>query len=186
MLTIECPACKGTVLQKTTLEDNLPVSRCPKCEGIWVDSNEYLTWTRTQRPQLSEKQADDPAGPIWDTQELKLCPSCSRILTRFRVVPDVEFHVERCKHCSGVWFDRDEWELLVARNLHDKVNQFFTQPWQSKIREEETKQRLEKLYLAKFGAEDYARVRETWEWLESNPQQAMLLAFLQAEDPYKI
>jgi hypothetical protein len=66
------------------------------------------------------------------------------------------------------------------------VNQFFTQPWQSKIRDEEAKQKLDRLYLAKFGAQDYARVRETWEWLKSHPQQAMLLAFLQAEDPYRI
>jgi Zn-finger nucleic acid-binding protein len=186
MVNLECPACKRSVLQRATLEQDLAALRCPSCEGVWIDSNEYLSWLKTRGPASVKESADEPLGPILDTQDLKLCPSCKRILARFRVVPDIEFYVERCKQCNGVWLDRDEWKLLVSRRLYDKVNQFFTQPWQSRIREEEVRQKLNKLYLEKFGPEDYARIQDTWEWLKNHPQQSMLLAFLQSEDPYKI
>jgi hypothetical protein len=45
---------------------------------------------------------------------------------------------------------------------------------------------LDKLYLEKFGTEDYARIQEIGNWLRPHPQRAMLLAYLQANDPYKI
>jgi len=105
---------------------------------------------------------------------------------RYRVLPNVHFYLDRCGNCNGVWFDKNEWEVLVARNLHDKVNQFFTQPWQTKIRDEAAHAMLEQLYLEKFGTEDYAKIKDIWNWLMQNPHRAMLLAYLQSNNPYKM
>jgi Zn-finger nucleic acid-binding protein len=183
---MKCPICKDRHLLRVTLETNLPAHQCDRCQGIWLSSVEYLAWLRTHGPLLPEKPPDDTPVPTWDTQELKLCPDCGRILSRFRVLPDVRFYLDHCGTCNGVWFDKDEWNVLVSRNLHDKVNWFFTQSWQAKVKGEERKDRLDKLYLEKFGAADYAKIQEVWAWLRDHPQRSMLLAYLQAENPYKI
>ena len=123
--------------------------------------------------------------PTWDTLELKLCPECGHILARYRVLPNVRFYIDHCGHCNGAWLDKNKWEVLVAHNLHDKVNELFTQPWQTKVRQE-AHAMLDKLYMDKFGAEDYARIKEIGNWLRPHPYRAMLVAFLQANDPYKL
>jgi hypothetical protein len=74
----------------------------------------------------------------------------------------------------------------VERNLHDNLNEFFTRPWQDRLHAEETKSHIEKIYLEKLGEEDYERIKEVREWLRKHPNSGMLLAFLQADDPYKI
>jgi Zn-finger nucleic acid-binding protein len=181
-----CPVCKEDLLSQTTLDSNLPVFRCSKCEGIWLPANDYLNWVRTSKPAPAAAKSEEPLVPTMDVQALKLCPSCKRFMGRFKVLPNVEFYLDRCRQCNGVWLDKNEWDVLVARQLHDKVNLFFTQPWQAKIREEETKAALDKLYLDKFGTADYGRVKEIWGWLKDNPHRSMLLAFLQADNPYKI
>jgi Zn-finger nucleic acid-binding protein len=115
-----------------------------------------------------------------------LCLECRHILTRYRVLPGARFYLDHCGNCNGVWFDRDEWQVIVAHNLHDNVNELFTQPWQTRVRQVESQAMLDKLYLDKFGAKDYARIKEIWNWLKPHPHRAMLVAFLQANDPYKI
>ena len=54
------------------------------------------------------------------------------------------------------------------------------------MKEEQTRAVLDKLYREKFGADDYARIQEFRQWLATHPRRAMLLAFLQAENQYKI
>ncbi len=183
---MKCPVCKDYSLQSTELQMGLPAYQCPRCNGIWISSNEYLNWRKTQGDELPGKAFEGDIGPIWQTEKLKLCPNCSHILTRYRIMPGVKFYLDHCGHCQGVWCDAGEWDIIVSHNLHDKVNQFFTRPWQARIHEAETRNMLDKLYLEKFGPEDYSRIKEIWEWLTPHPHRAMLLAYLQADNPYKI
>jgi Zn-finger nucleic acid-binding protein len=183
---MNCPIDAGQVLEAVTLAEGLPAHRCAVCTGVWLSSNEYLRWV-TARPSLLP-ETDAGAGPVptWDTQTLKLCPECGHYLTRYRVLPNVQFWLDRCGHCNGVWFDKQEWETVTARNLQDKVNQFFTKPYQDKLRQTEAAAQMEKLYQQKFSAADYAQLKAVYAWLRPHPQRAMLLAYLQANDPYKI
>ena len=131
-------------------------------------------------------QAESKMNPALDVNELKLCPNSGHILARYKIFPDTEFYLDRCSHCNGIWFDKNEWDALVARNWHDNVNEFFTRSWQDRVHTEETKAHLDKLYLEKFGAEDYEHIKQIREWLQDHPKLGMLLAFLQANDPYKV
>jgi len=76
--------------------------------------------------------------------------------------------------------------VLIDRNLHDNLNEFFTRPWQDHLRAAETRNHMEQIYLEKLGEQDYEHVKEVREWLVEHPMRGMLLAFLQAEDPYKV
>jgi len=180
-----CPNCQRDLGAPVLSADDPPVFRCAGCQGVWVDSNVYLAWVAGRAIEAPADLTIDDV-PVADTQNLKLCPTCRRFLTRYHILPGARFSVERCAHCNGVWFDADEWVTAVRHRLHDKVNRLFTQPWQAQIRAAEAQRSLERLYLERFGAEDYARVRDVRAWLDHHPQRATLLAFLQARDPYTL
>jgi len=183
---MNCPVCKTFVLETVTLDDGLPAYRCPNCTGVWLNGNEYLRWVMARPNLLPAAEITDAPIPTVDADTVKLCPDCGHMLRRFRVIPNVQFWLDRCGHCHGVWLDRQEWDALVARSLHDKVNQFFTQPWQTHMQRAESTARFEQLYRDKFGDADYARLRELDAWLRPHPQRAMLLAYLQSNDPYAV
>lgn len=181
---MNCPSCNAP-LSDVRLESDLPAKRCTSCGGVWVTASEYLGWLNAKRPNFPDRPATE-SGPEVDADSLRACPNCQRLMMRYRVVPGAKFYLDRCTACHGVWFDKDEWATLVARNFHDNIHEFFTQPWQAKVRAEETRAMLEKLYQNRIGAEDYAKAQEVRAWLAKHPQRLMILAFLQAEDPYKI
>jgi len=183
---MKCPVCKQSSLSLITLSENLPANRCSNCNGIWLSSNQYLAWVRTQEKSLPEKQTDEPIRPELKTDSLKLCPESGHIMKRFKIFPSADFYLDRCGHCNGIWFDSSEWDILVSRNMQDKVNQFFTAPWQAKLRKKESRANMERIYLDKLGADDYKRIQEVRAWLEKNPRRAMLIAFLQADDPFEV
>ena len=183
---MKCPVCKTDSLGSITLVENLPANQCSNCGGVWLPSNAYIAWWKGRGQDMPQKQAESNVDPNWDVDELKLCPESGRIMARYKILPDTEFYLDRCGHCNGIWFDKNEWDALVERNLHDNVNEFFTRPWQDDLHVAETRNHLEKLYLEKFGAEDYEHVKQIRAWLKDHPKQGMLIAFLQADDPYKI
>ena len=182
---MKCPICKTDTLDPATLEGDLPAKSCSKCGGIWISSNVYLAWQPAHQG-LAEKPSDKPFDPVWDTKEFKLCPDCGHIMARYKTFPDVDYYLDRCGNCNGIWFDKNEWDALVERNLHGKLNEFFTHPWQAKLHQQEAANRMEEIYLSKFGKADYEHVKEVRAWLKDHAQRNMLLAFLQADDPYKI
>jgi len=183
---MKCPVCKIDSLSSITLVEDLPANQCPNCGGMWIDSNAYLAWWKGKGEDMPVIRTEASMDPAWDVDELKLCPNSGHIMARYQILPDTEFYLDRCGHCNGIWFDKNEWDALVERNLHDNVNEFFTRPWQEHLHAAETRSRLEKLYLEKFGAEDYERIKRIREWLEDHPRKGMMFAFLQADDPYKI
>jgi len=183
---MKCPVCKTDTLGEIVLLEELPANQCSQCNGVWMPSNAFLAWKRTQPGDFVEKKGVISIDPSWEVDELKLCPASGHILMRYKIFPDSEFYLDRCRHCNGIWFDKREWDVLVDRNLHDNLNEFFTHVWQDKLHAAETKRNMEKLYLQKFGGADYEHVQKVREWLKDHPKRSMLLAFLQADDPYKI
>ena len=182
---MKCPVCKTDCMKEITLEETLPAHICIQCGGIWIESNPYHLW-RAQRTDSPQQPGRGPFNPQWNTKELKLCPRCERMLARFKIFPNVDYYLDRCNHCNGIWFDKNEWDALADRNLQDNLHEFFTHPWQEHLHQQETAHQMEQIYLAKFGRVDYELIQNTRAWLRDHPQSQMLLAFLMADDPYKI
>lgn len=180
----QCPVCNDE-LSKAYLESGLPAYNCERCNGVWLSANEYLMWLRIQPPSDCQGEAIDMPLQITDSKQAILCPDCGRILRRYKISPDIEFHLDRCGRCNGVWFDQNEWQALKAQGLHGKVNMFFTEPWQRKLRQEETRRRFERMYCNRFGGEDYAEIKRIKSWLIEHPQRSGLLAYLLDQNPYR-
>lgn len=183
---MKCPVDKTDTLSQIALIEGLPAMQCSTCGGVWVDSNAYLAWRKASGKIDSRASADIKIDPAWDVDELKLCPNSGHIMGRYKILADSDFHLDRCGHCNGIWFDKHEWDALIELGLHDNVNEFFTRPWQDEIRSSEARNHMDKLYLEKFGADDYEHVKKVREWMKDHPKRGMLLAYLQASDPYAV
>ena len=181
-----CPVCKTKTLALIDLAEGLRAMECSRCCGDWVETNAYLAWRKGLAGDRSPAQEDATIDASWDVDELKLCPHSGHIMGRYRILADVEFYLDRCGHCGGIWFDKREWAALVEGNLHDHVPEFLSPSWQKAIRSEEARIHMDRFYQDKFGAEDYEHGKRVREWLTAHPRRDMLLAFLQAEDPYEV
>ncbi|MCL4211593.1 MAG: zf-TFIIB domain-containing protein, partial [Phycisphaerales bacterium] len=112
------------------------------------------------------------------SRKAKLCPECGHLMIRYRVAHDIDFQVDRCNHCNGVWLDRDEWEVLRRQGLHRDLHRVFSEPWQLRLRQEEAQQALEAIYERKLGTEVYHEIRRIRAWIDGHPERSTLLAYL--------
>jgi len=62
----------------------------------------------------------------------------------------------------------------------------FTSFWQDEAEKGEKKKRLERIYVSRFGAEDYAELARMRRWLDARPNRAELLAYLTDLDPFDV
>ena len=182
---MKCPLCKTIALQTITLEEHLKAENCQKCQGSWISSERYWQWLDIHGDILPEK-IPEIHFDTKDSQQAKLCPECNRILVKYKVGHGVNFFLDHCSNCNGVWFDKNEWESLKERNLHDEVHYIFTKSWQKQILKEEIESNLDTLYRNKFGVEDYLNLRKFKQWLDKHPQRLALLAYLNDENPYEL
>lgn len=165
------------------LDRGLPAHHCKDCEGNWISSSAYWYWLEQQGVNLAENAA--PASmSVMDNQQAKLCPECGTIMIMYRVGHQLDFTLDQCGSCNGVWFDKNEWEGLKSHNLHDDIHLIFTAPWQNQVQAEERRSAFENIYIKKFGEADYAELVRLRAWLRSQSKQQEMIAFLIADNPY--
>jgi Zn-finger nucleic acid-binding protein len=181
---MKCPVCKNEELRAVRLELGLSAFTCDSCGGNWIPSLQYWNWLEQHGPTMPEKPAEGAAVVVSDRQQAKLCPDCQRIMLRYKVGHGLGFYVEQCGSCNGIWLDKQEWEALRGRNLHDEIHLIFTEPWQTEARLEEARERLDAIYAKQFG-DEYEEVKRIRRWLENHPNRQKVLAFLSDADPYK-
>jgi Zn-finger nucleic acid-binding protein len=177
---MKCPLCKTEELDFSSLENNLTSRHCHKCGGNWIPSFEYWKWREEHKdglPETAEGQVIPP-NPVTTALIAKLCPECNRILIKYRVGHGANFSIDKCGNCGGVWFDKNEWEALKARDLHDDVYLIFTSPWQDQIRSQESRRAQEEIYRKKFGVEDFNQIQRVKAWIDRHPRKQEILAYL--------
>ena len=176
---MNCPVCKSTTLFRKQIENQLLASECGTCGGRWIASYQYWKWKDQSGGRLPNPPAPQAGDvPVADTPGAKLCPECGHFLRRYPVGDDLDFSLERCSNCGGMWFDKNEWEALKARGLHNNVHNIFSEIWQSRLRDAAHQQAVEQMYRDKFGAEDYEKIKQIKEWISGHPHEAELKAFL--------
>ncbi|MEL6491840.1 MAG: zf-TFIIB domain-containing protein [Cyanobacteria bacterium J06634_6] len=142
---MKCPICKTNSLNEVNLSDGLLAYQCTHCFGHWIPSERYWDWldSRKQDAQLSSSQSTRPpinlsSGllPVVDNTTANFCADCSRLMTKSKVGRGLNFYLDRCSHCHGVWLDQNEWENLVQMNLHHQMHYMFSSAWQFSVRQE--------------------------------------------------
>lgn len=184
----KCPVCKN-ILELSNLENSLPVMNCSSCGGTWLRANEYARWLKSETPGFfDEEKANEVSKrfPMAESNKAAICPDCGHFLRKYKIGAKVDFHLDRCNNCNGVWLDKNEWEALAAADLHDEINQFFTKSWQQSILDKTTSSKFDKMYLERFGEGDYQKIKEIRGWLQEHPNRNNLIAFLLDKDPFSI
>ncbi len=181
---MKCLACKSESVFEKVIEEKLKVNECKDCGGQWLPSAQYYPWLERHGQILPEVQYSEVTYEVIDSQNAKLCPDCGRILLRFKVGHGLQFSLDHCSNCNGVWFDKNEWKALVSRNLHDELPRIFSTEWQKHIRKEERAKYYEEVYSSKFG-DQYNRIKEFKQWLEELDLKPAILAFLSDPNPYE-
>jgi Zn-finger nucleic acid-binding protein len=183
---MRCPVCKDEKLQRMEITNNLASFSCTICEGDWIRYEDYERWNKSTDERTNPISQVEDYAPIFDSKQANLCPDCGRILIKYKIDKDLNFSVDHCGTCNGVWLDKNEWENLITHNLHHLMYSFFTKPWQNELRDEISKERFEKQYNTRFGHEDYEKLKAFREWLYSNRSKDSMLAYLIDRNPYKI
>jgi Zn-finger nucleic acid-binding protein len=171
-----CPACQSATLQSTNLEAHLAASLCSSCDGHWVTVDDYHTWLGSS-PQAVTTTA--PAD-VEDSTHAIFCPACSQLMRKTNVGHDLNFYLDQCPCCHGIWFDQHEWDNLKSKNLHTQVQQMSSAAWQQKARQHRLHSTVRQAYASKFSATDYLEAERIKNWLERHPQKQDLLSFFTA------
>jgi Zn-finger nucleic acid-binding protein len=183
---LQCPVCKPKIMAWVELEPSLRAQQCATCGGVWLGAIDYWNWLQQELPRATVTTPYQDVSDAPDIQSAKICPEDGHLMTRYKVGKGIDFTLDRCATCHGVWFDPQQWEVIRRHELHRDIHSMFTEPWQRTIRAEAQREHLEKLYIEKLGAADFAEIQRVKKWLEHHPHYGMLMAFLMDEDPYQL
>ena len=110
-----CPHCRAAL--NAVALGGTHVHECPKCEGLWLDTETFNTICADRERQMAVI-ADSPA-PAADAADFKLsevryvpCPSCAKLMNRVNFAHASAVVLDICKP-HGVWCDRDELRRIV-------------------------------------------------------------------------
>jgi Zn-finger nucleic acid-binding protein len=117
VLAKRCGKCGGSF--DAVYVDGMIIDRCRSCRGLWFDHAEIQRVMGPSGPKLN--LTDDPPAPSTPSRApldplMGSCPSCKVGLRPFGV-PGTTSALEVCPRCLGVWFDRDEVDLMTRPDV---------------------------------------------------------------------
>ena len=140
---MKCPICHTHSLNKVNLETGLLAQQCSQCFGHWVPSENYWEWLeyRAQQPQSNQPapirlNVGQNLMPVVDNSTANFCVDCDRLMTKNKVGRGLNFYIDRCGHCHGVWLDQNEWENIRQMDFHYQIHYMFSSAWQHSVRHE--------------------------------------------------
>lgn len=171
---MNCPKCKGESLTKKNFQE--PYT-CKKCGGMWIRTDEInklndCCQTFESSDIINSEQNDKQAG---------LCPSGHGIMLRARIDLAESFYLERCTSCGGIWFDKGEWQLISEHELHNNIEEFWSQSWQKKHRIEKSREDYINLNRKFLGDNLLESILKFSEELRGHPEKNRALALLTQE-----
>ena len=173
-----CPQCDHSILVHTLLTDDLAGYSCGKCLGTLVSLVAYRAWREKQdKAALRATPAAEPDSEPPDSIGAKKCPKCRSLMSKYRIRSDKTNRLDYCPHCAEIWLDEGEWELVEGLVAAGEFTKVFTQAWQYAVRAGLTTA-MEEQRLRDLLGNDYERVVQFAEWLQSQPSKQEILARL--------
>ena len=181
---MDCTSCHDGILKDILLEGEFKARECSSCGGHWILIEDYIEWKEINPEYQFSDSVSFEETEIIDSKKALICPSSGTIMRKFRISSTNEHKIDYSAKVGGVWLDKGEWNLLKNEGLAGCLNSMLTNHWQTKIRQTNAAANFADIYLSKFGAENYQKVKELRNWLNNNELKADLKAYLLAEDPY--
>jgi Zn-finger nucleic acid-binding protein len=172
---MQCPQCKGYQLEPRELEVGLIAAGCSKCKGIMLSMMNYRYWLDNN----STVKIEDIEVEISQNEEkIKICPKCSRLMTKYKIGSKPQRHVDLCSGCDDAWLDSGEWQLLKDLGLHNKLPSIFTEPWQKNIIRKKQSESIKAHYSQILGGADFGKVDVFKSWLDKHESKNDIKQYL--------
>ncbi|MET7015554.1 TFIIB-type zinc ribbon-containing protein [Uliginosibacterium flavum] len=152
--------------------------QCEACGGVLLDMSDYRQW-RQQAAPSAESGAED--HEVSDSPSARGCPSCTRLMQRYRVGLTPDFRVDHCPACQLVWLDKGEWQTLAQAGLTASLGEIVSTAWQRRIQSDELRALRETALRSKHGDACIDEIKRMREWLNTQPQHEELIALLRAD-----
>lgn len=175
---MECPNCKSIFMVKKKVDDGPEVMECSNCGGFWVKSFEYWKWKSEHSGPASQVEITATELKSTETNFAKICPECSKILHRYEVGKGMDFSLDRCNSCRGIWFDKNEWHIIKSRGLDKEINKIFGLKWQNEVLQQKLFQGQDKVFQNILGPEEFEELKKIKSWIDSHKNRAEIMAFL--------
>jgi len=172
------PVDANSALVRDTLPGGLNVLRCEKSGGVWIRPSFYWQWLEHHAPD-GAAAGDGVDAPATDSRAGKRCPEDGYFLIRHRVGNGLDFHVDRCGHCGGMWLDRGEWEALLRHGLAEKLHLVFSSAWQAAVRHQRDRDTERALLVQRLGDAEYQKLVAFADHLVASPHRHAMVAYLQ-------
>jgi Zn-finger nucleic acid-binding protein len=173
-----CPACASRHFVSAKIEGGLPSEQCADCGGTWVELERYKRW-RKAMPDLLEAQVNGDVSEM--NGAVRLCPVTGRLMARARVSNDDALLLDYSSAAQAVWFDKGEWDRLIALGLHDVLDAVVSDKWQAGLKLAASRERTEKSMRVRFGDIGYEELVRMRAWLDAQPNRTEMIAFLNAK-----
>lgn len=175
---LKCPICKDVHLETKPLEDGPAAAECSRCGGKWIKADDYWKWVESHPATSGAKVDLARQRPVKDSGPGKFCPGCGRFLSRAKPGHGLDFHINRCGGCGGIWLDANEWENLRDAGLHDDIHFIFSPHWQADLAKAQREVQRDRRLAEKIGSDSLNELKRIKAWLDSHPNKAELSAFL--------
>lgn len=169
---MRCAKCRDRILERLQTVAGPPLWKCGGCFGVWIPDGRAAGATPPPDPRGAageESEVDARAG---------ICPEGHGILTRAQSFIGSGFYLDRCRTCSGVWFDRGEWEAVAAAGLSAGLFVMWTEPWQRAQRRQRSAAAYEAQLERELGRELVERIRSVADTLRTHPSRNLALGYL--------
>ncbi|MCB9686822.1 MAG: zf-TFIIB domain-containing protein [Alphaproteobacteria bacterium] len=116
---MRCPRC-GTDDLVQGRYHKVPLSRCDKCGGVYVEIKHNVHFLDALAKDLAAEVNLDTEIPPHEGQDaVALCPRCSGAMERFGYLGTNRVYLDRCGRCMALWHDGDELGTTAA--LHART-----------------------------------------------------------------
>ena len=127
----------------------------------------------------------DPAEPenvipmrYKDDGTLKNCPECGKVLIARKAGFGLEFYIEKCGHCSGIWLDNNEWNFLKESNLENNIYYIFSSSWQNYVHKQEVREIKINNIKKYFSDEQSEKIIDFLDWLDNQENKREIQSYI--------
>jgi Zn-finger nucleic acid-binding protein len=173
-----CSCSPHTQFDRYEPVEGLFAQRCPKCLAIVLAMKDYLPWIERHYSDRSISVQPSPLAGREMPSKARLCPSCQRLMARYRTGDADSFWLDFCPACGLVRFDAGEWEQLAQSGLMPYLDIILTERWQKNIQSHRASSLQNDILCQRFGEATFSEIQRVKDWLSSQPNKQDILAYL--------
>lgn len=183
---MNCQVCKKGQFEFKEIHNNLKAKECNSCNGIWISYSNYNKYLELNPPMIEDINFAnlEPCSNDNDSLDAKICYDCGAILVKTMVGFDINFYVDRCPSCHGIWLDNGEWDKLSKNHIENLINFFFTDYWKNRIFDYNKEKRWKQLLQREVGSGNLLKIFDFIDWLKKQDKKENIIAYINKEVLY--